>query len=227
MTIQQLLLGTAAAPSGIVTSGLVLHLDAGNAASYPGSGTAWTDLTGNGNNGTLTNGPTYSAANGGQIVFDGVNDYVAVAGSRTLLDCTFNLWIKRNGSQNSGTGLLFSGNNGGGTSGIRLDFNNKLAYHWNNFFFSWDSGLTLPDNQWAMATLCIEPTRARMYLNTTESTNTGTHTSSILILNAGVNGGFLQWFLNGSIAVARLYNRALSAAEIQQNFDANRVRFGL
>mgnify|MGYP000212112688 CR=1 FL=1 len=58
-------------------SGLVLHLDAGNTSSYPGTGTTWTDLSGNGYNGTFTNGPIFSAANGGCIVFDGVNDYVA------------------------------------------------------------------------------------------------------------------------------------------------------
>ena len=60
----------------IVRSGLVLHLDAARPASYPGSGTTWTDLSGQGNNGTLTNGPTYSSANGGSIVLDGTNDDV-------------------------------------------------------------------------------------------------------------------------------------------------------
>ena len=59
----------------IVTNGLVLHLDAGNPASYPGSGTTWTDLSGNGNDGTLVNGVGYDSANGGSLVFDGVNDY--------------------------------------------------------------------------------------------------------------------------------------------------------
>ena len=54
----------------IVRDGLVLNLDAGEPSSYPGTGTAWTDLSGNGNTGTLTNGPTYSSANGGSIVFD-------------------------------------------------------------------------------------------------------------------------------------------------------------
>ena len=60
----------------IVTDVLVLCLDAANRRSYPGSGNSWLDLSGNGNNGTLTNGPTYSSANGGSLVFDGVDDYV-------------------------------------------------------------------------------------------------------------------------------------------------------
>ena len=58
----------------IITQNLVLCLDAGNSKSYPGSGTTWTDLSGNGNNGTLRNSPTYSVDNLGKIVFDGVDD---------------------------------------------------------------------------------------------------------------------------------------------------------
>ena len=62
--------------ASIVRNGLVLYLDAANPKSYPGSGTTWKDLSGNGNNGTLVNGPTFNSANGGSIVFDGTNDYV-------------------------------------------------------------------------------------------------------------------------------------------------------
>ena len=60
----------------LVTDGLVLWMDAADRTSYPGSGTTWTDLTRNGYNGTLTNGPTFSSANGGAIVLDGTDDYV-------------------------------------------------------------------------------------------------------------------------------------------------------
>ena len=66
--------------TSIVTSGLVMCLDAGNPKSYPGSGTTIRDVTGNGYNGTLTNGPTFSSANGGVIVLDGINDYIDVQG---------------------------------------------------------------------------------------------------------------------------------------------------
>jgi hypothetical protein len=68
----------------IIESGLVLCLDAANKNSYRGSGTTWTDLSGNGNNGTLTNGPTFSAGNQGSIVFDGVDDYVEVSNASSL-----------------------------------------------------------------------------------------------------------------------------------------------
>jgi len=61
---------------GIVTDGLVLNLDAGFTTSYPTTGTTWYDLSGNSNNGTLTNGPTFNSSNSGSIVFDGVDDNV-------------------------------------------------------------------------------------------------------------------------------------------------------
>jgi len=71
----------------IITDGLVLNLDAGNSKSYPGSGTTWFDKSGFGNNGTLINGPTFNAGNGGTILLDGTNDYID-CGTETLL--TFN-----------------------------------------------------------------------------------------------------------------------------------------
>ena len=61
---------------GIITSGLISALDAADRNSYPGSGTTWTDISGNNNNGTLTNGPTFSSTNGGAIVLDGADDYI-------------------------------------------------------------------------------------------------------------------------------------------------------
>ena len=69
----------------IITDGLVIALDAANTKSYPGSGTTWSDLSGNSNNGTLTNGPTFNSRNGGSIVFDGVDDYVTL-GTPSILN---------------------------------------------------------------------------------------------------------------------------------------------
>jgi hypothetical protein len=103
-------MGVYAGPE-INESGLVLCLDAGNTKSYPGSGTTWTDLSGNGNTGTLVNGPTYSSANGGSIVFDGSNDYIqtnfnySLTSSNTEFTCA--AWYKCFPEANSG-GLIFS-----------------------------------------------------------------------------------------------------------------------
>ena len=65
----------------IVSDKLMLHLDAANPKSYIGSGTSWVDISGKGNNGTLTNGPTFSSDNLGSFVFDGTNDHVALNSS--------------------------------------------------------------------------------------------------------------------------------------------------
>jgi hypothetical protein len=70
----------------IITDGLVLYLDAANTRSYPGTGTTWSDLSRGGNNGVLTNGPTFNSANGGSIVFDGVDDYVNSIGTTSTFD---------------------------------------------------------------------------------------------------------------------------------------------
>jgi hypothetical protein len=60
----------------IVTSGLQVYLDAANVKSYPGSGTSWLDLTGNGNNFTLVNSPTWSSANGGVFETNGTTSAI-------------------------------------------------------------------------------------------------------------------------------------------------------
>jgi len=80
----------------IVTDGLVLHLDAANAKSYPGTGTTWSDLSGNGNGGTLINGPTFDSGNNGSIVFDGVNDYASSNNSlgNGWNEITVSTWVK-------------------------------------------------------------------------------------------------------------------------------------
>ena len=84
------------ATKGVVQDSLVLNLDAGVSSSYPGSGITWTDLSGNGNNGTLTNGPTFSSNDGGSIVFDGANDYLdlgtQINSDITTTDVTISFW---------------------------------------------------------------------------------------------------------------------------------------
>jgi hypothetical protein len=83
--------------SSIVTDRLVMYLDAGNTVSYPRTGTTWTDLINSTNNATLTNGPTFNSANGGAIVFDGINDRAITVSSLNLSTTpiiTINMWVK-------------------------------------------------------------------------------------------------------------------------------------
>ena len=98
--------------NSIITSGLVLNLDASNAASYPGSGTVWTDLSGLNNNGTLINSPTYNSSNGGNLVFNGSTSYVSAPLTKAA-SCTFSVWAKTSTAHSSNM-LFNAGNNGTG-----------------------------------------------------------------------------------------------------------------
>ena len=97
----------------IVTDGLVLCLDAANTKSYPGSGTTWTDISGRGNNGTLTNGPTFSSDDGGSIVVDGSNDFILtprVTGTGlSNRSVSWGIWV--NPSSTSGNIMSMSSSN--------------------------------------------------------------------------------------------------------------------
>ena len=215
----------------VVTGNLSMYLDAGITSSYPGTGTAWTDLSGNNRNGTLTNGPTYSSADGGSIVFDGTDDFVQCTGSVTATAATFVAWIRRNGTQGPYDGILLS--RGSTTTGMMFQSSNQLAYIWNNAVnaYTWQSGLIVPDLTWCMVAVSVTSTSATAYLcqssGITSATNTVSHTSTTLDDIKIGQDDFGGRFYTGNIATAMIYNRALSAAEIQQNFNALRSRFGL
>jgi hypothetical protein len=212
----------AAVSSGIVTSGLVMHLDAGNAASYPGSGTAWTDLTVNGNNGTLTNGPTYSAADGGQIVFDGVNDYIIGTNNASvqITEGTIACWVRCQTEPNY-VGLISKNN------AWALVANNDVlgCYDWGNAVFR-STGLNIADNAWRYISMTF--TNTVIYVNgSAVLTTTTKHVNQATEFGLAVAQAVSGENLRGGIAIGHIYNRVLSAAEIQQNFDANKARFGL
>ena len=197
---------------------LVLALDAGNLISYPGSGTTWTDLSGNRNNGTLTNGPTFDSANGGSIVFDGTNDYVT--GNITNVSVyTFFIFIKIT-SYKVGGGLICGT---GGSLGAQLGGGNTLQFEnattvfvpttgqWYHFAFVQSTGSS---NQ-------------RIYINgSSYATNTGSSSlgSGYSLARREVSGPI---YLNCQIGLAHIYNRDLTATEILQNYSVNKNRFGL
>jgi hypothetical protein len=217
--------------SGIITNGLSLYLDAGNPLSYSGSGVAWNDLSGNGRNGTLTSGPTYSSADGGSIVFDGSNDYVQCTGSLTVTAATFITWIRRNGTQGQYDGILYS--RGSNTTGMQFSSSNQLGYNWNDTVntYNWNSGLILPNLTWCMVAISVTSTAATAYLcqtsGITNAINTVNHASSrIDDIKIAWDDAAARYF-TGNIAIAQLYNIALSAEQISQNFQADRARFGV
>ena len=220
--------------SPIVTDGLVFAVDAANYEAYPGSGTTWKDLAGN-NIGTLTNSPTFDSSNGGNLVFDGTDDYTQFNQSISLTEATFIAWIKRSGQQRSWAGILFSRGGGGGTTGLGYRSNtNQIGYHWNNASatYNWSSGLTVPNGEWCMAVLSVSSTSVTAYLcqesGITSATNTANHSSTTLgnlVIGRDPYGGSRS--MSGNCAIGQIYNRPLSASEIAQNYNALKSRFNL
>jgi hypothetical protein len=217
----------------IVTDGLVLRLDAGNRNSYPGSGTTWTDLSGNGNNGTLTNGPTYSSSNGGSLSFDGVNDYVVTSPMSLSGALTFSFWIK--GNVKDGNDHVFidtSSSSWGGEIGI-MNFGNSLTLFGVPFSGNvavLDASSTIMTGNWINIVVTqTASTNATItsYLNGNFGTQKSL-TNAISSTNTAVNIGRRSdnlVFYGGNIAQVSIYNRALTASEVQQNYDALKYRF--
>ena len=208
-----------------MTGGPVMCLDAGSRISYPGSGTTWTDLSGNGNTGTLINGPTFNSANGGSIVFDGVNDIVSignVATLRTLL-ITITCFFKTNST--STYQVFYTKSNGstgfyGGIYSGKLFIQNDSGYT--------ESGNVIPDLNWHYAALTYDGTQAKTYLDGILGQTKTLGPANILTAPAYIStfDGTGSPF-NGFISSVNIYNRALSAAEISQNFNLLRGRFGI
>jgi hypothetical protein len=221
--------------SSIVTNGLVLALDAGNRKSYPGTGTAWTDLSGRGVIGTFNNmdGNNFNSANGGSLTFDGTNEFVACSGSITLTTATFIVWMRRNGNQNQYDGILIS--RGTNFSGMLLQNSNNLGYTWNgdlaggNNTYDWSSGLVVPNLSWSMCAISVASSSATAYLyqasGLTTAINNYSHSSSVLDDIKVGQDDFGGRFFNGSISQALIYNRTLTATEIRQNYLATKSRY--
>jgi hypothetical protein len=226
----------------IITDGLVLNLDCGNRLSYPTSGTTWTDLSGRNNNGTLTNGPTFNPNNLGSIVFDGTDDYVNIVDNNSinLIDgITLSCWVYFN---NINRREIFIGKGDGvGASSTQYWIEKTTD---NKFLLlidvvtptPTDSRLVLNDfiiqnNQWYYVCLTYNKQIYRGYVNgvqnsQTISMNFDMHTTS-RNLGVGRLGDLPALSLLGRISVAQIYNRALSQAEILQNYNAYKTRFGL
>lgn len=213
----------------IVTSGLVLALDAADINSYPGSGTSWYDLSGRGNTGTLTNGPTFSSTNRGTIVFDGIDDKVQTSYGPQLGDFTICLWFKDNGS--GGYGRIVDKSY---TGGFWLGRNGNTANSWGGGILESSSPygiyLTLTDGQWHFITSIRLGTTHYLYgdgiTNTVNNTVSSTTLDSTTIALGDWSNSSVQAF-KGDIASCILYNRALSTTEILQNYNATKTRFGL
>ena len=209
-----------------VTTGLIVYLDAANSKSYPGTGTTWTDVSGNNNNGTLVNGPTYSSANSGSIVFDGVNDYVLTPVNIDANPNTVSVWF--NASATNGARGIALADNGGWDKGFEIT-DGVFNIHVGNGLSS--TGVSALANTWYFGTIVYTSISMSFYINGVNVWNGGapgvTAGSTVEIGRANYPGGAGTRFFNGNISQVSIYNRALSQSEINQNFNALRGRFGI
>jgi hypothetical protein len=213
----------------IVTDGLVLCLDAANPKSYPGSGTTWFDLSGNGNNGTLVNGVGFNSDN--SMIFDGVDDRATTTSNIAFGTNPFSIgiWFKPNGSQPPNASLACIAQS--------IDFTNwQISFTSNILRFFAGSGQEIISTYttgsfWTNVYFVRESISTngfKIYINgsldvTGTVTNNFTDTPGYRI---GVNRGNTAHF-KGDISNINVYTKAFSAQEIQQNFNALRGRYGL
>jgi len=227
----------------IVTDGLVLYLDAANPKSYPGSGNTWSDLSGNGNNGTLENGVGFDSDSNGSLVFDGSNDWISIPStginswsSPFSMEVWFNIpsgavWA------NNRLSSIFSVN--GGYSGmyglVRWPTEGKAGLYIRGNNGSIAATVTgLSRNVYHHLVGTWDGTRSRLFFNgqltsgPSGSERTGVPDSSNL--NIGLSRAFSGSagnYYEGLISITKYYTRALSPQEVLQNYNATKSRFNL
>lgn len=220
-------------PAQIVTSGSVLFLDASNTNSYSGSGTTWYDLSGNGNTGTLTNGPTFSGVNGGSIVFDGVDDYVNIPYNASTINFPTNnatvcVWYKVS-TVGDGIGVLVTQRSSTGT-GIQIYADATKLYADGGSTAGLYSTTIIPNGTIAFGGIVFDKTNSllKLYINgiyDSQVSYTG-NIQDTYPIRLGT-GAFGDGPFPGNIYTVNVYNRSLTATEILQNFNATRTRFGV
>jgi hypothetical protein len=225
----------------IITDGLVLYLDAANNKSYVSGSTTWTDLSPYQNIGVLTNGPTFNTGSGGSIVFDGTNDYVDCGSNASLRlnDVTVEAWIYISANPSDWVRIFGVGSTDGGTSnrmyGLWYNGTNASATRnllWQRYSPSvsiYATGTTLSLNTWYQVVATTVSSAQTLYLNASSigsATGAGPWTANT-VNNFTIAYAGLHTYHNGRIANVKVYNRGLSAAEILQNYNTTKTRFGL
>ena len=212
----------------IVTQGLVLDFDAANMGSNPKSGLKWYDISGNNLTGSLLNGASFVTSDYGAVVFDGVNDVVNVTDSSVLdpTTLTISTWVKPNFSALRTTEIFVHGDN---ITGWYLE----LGGAGNPIFFigatTRNSAFNLTPDIWQNLTITYDTTNIRFYTNGTLRSTSGNTTAITRYTSSAKIGDWIGggYPFSGSISSIQLYNRVLSQAEISQNFNAYRSRYGI
>lgn len=219
----------------IVQQGLVLNLDAGNPYSYAGAGTTWYDVSGNNYSGSLTNGPVYNTTNGGVIVFDGSNDYVVSSNfTPNFSTKTLSGWVKLSSISQQGGGLITLQS----IDGLVFDsiVYNETGQGWgfgsNGFSRTgWSNVLETSTSEWVNITATYENSNYRLYRNGTLIQTLTSFGALNFNFNSNVQLGYRHLgssgYLAATISQGFVYNIALSAAQVLQNYNATKGRFGL
>jgi hypothetical protein len=224
----------------IVTSGMVLNLDAGFVSSYPTSATTWYDLSYSGNNGTLTNGPTFNSLSGGSIVFDGTNDYVLIdrpSEIKTGGSITISLWVKwvTVGTTISTIQALVDNNHSGSpVQGFviqdRPDLNKIVQFGVNPSTNGSASTFQVGNGTWQHITGTYVDRDNKLYIHGSLNASS-TAEPNMSTVQPKISLGYWQYtpsrYLNGGISSVQIYNRALSPFEVYQNYNATKGRFGI
>jgi len=215
----------------IVKSGLILHLDASDPASYTGSGATWHDLSGNGNDATLYNSPTYTNSNGGEITFDGSSQYAQGPGLGSHSSWTASIWVNFVTFGTSGTTTLFTDMYGSGKVNFSI-WQPYVGYVYGAFYSEgqWKHTSTHAVSlaTWYNCSVTYDGTNLAFYLNGVQ-----VDTSSIAASSMGDNVGYRvarRWdtpdYANITTGAALFYGRPLTSDEVLYNFNVTKGRFG-
>lgn len=220
----------------IVTDSLVLCLDALNTKSYPGSGTTWFDLSPYKAHGTLVNSPTFNSE--GSFSFNGTSSHVTLSKTLPIAQSLYSSTIEILAYRNSITPfeVMF----GGGTQSANNGFYFGFRASSSNFMYAYysndqDSATPTTNIAWNhyVATYNVTAASRYRYYNSTllspsqDSGITNTASSNFAIGAYQIAPGNIASYFSGKIALVRVYNRALTQTEVQQNFNALRGRFGI
>ena len=214
----------------IVTDGLILALDAADTNSYTGVGTTWTNLLQTGVNGTLTNGPTFTSENGGGIVFDGADDYVILRPPTTYSEYTIHFFCKWISSVGIGERLF-----GCDAFGTYTIFNpSNVGFHYNPLggvpaSVTLASGVNIGFGTWCQIAVTVSTISSKVdiYINGIARNSWNTLPAANLSSNIFIGKQNTLYGANCQFANFQLYNRAITANEVTQNFNAHKNRFGL
>ena len=220
----------------IVRNGLVLYLDAGNRKSYSTTGTAWTDLTKNKANGTTVNSPVFSSNNNGYFTFDGVSTYVNMPTSSfpTGNQITIGIW-NYGITAVAASAIWLSDASNNRTINIHLPWSDNTVYFdCGNSAGTYDriNTAALSASQWQNSwhywvfTKNVTTGTMQIFLDGVLNTSGTAKTLTILTPTVSYVGRSISAYHNGRISKIDVYNRALTASEILQNYNATKSRYG-